>query len=61
MKYWVIITENVPLKDYSVIRFSGFVESERETCEEVKNAIVKYHKKQGKHYNVTVSKAGQVA
>jgi len=61
MKYWVIITENVALRDHAVIRFSGFIDSDRQTCEEVKNEIVEHHKKQGKHYNVSVSKADQIA
>ena len=61
MKYWVIITENVPLKEYPVIRFSGFIESDKQTCEEVENAIIEHHKKQGKQYTIRVSRADQVA
>jgi len=58
VKYWVCITRNVPLKEHRQIVFSGFVDSEKETVEEVKQEILEHHKKKGlEKMRVTVAKA----
>jgi hypothetical protein len=36
---------NVPLKEYSLFVFSGFIESDKKTAEEVKREILEHHKK----------------
>lgn len=61
--YHVVITKYTALRTYSQqVVFSGFIESELTSAEEVKQRILAYHKKKRlKGYEVTVTSAGQIS
>ena len=54
-RYWVSMRRHTPLREYSEYVFSGFVESDKETAEEVEQVILHHHQKKGiKGVKVTV-------
>jgi len=56
MKYWICISKNIPLREYRQIIFSGFIDSDKQTAEEIKQSILEHHKKKKlKGLKVTVT------
>jgi len=51
MKYWVSITKQLPLRELRSCVFSGFIDSDMQTAEEVKQSILE---KGAKGLRVTV-------
>ena len=62
MKYWVNISTYLSLREYRSCLFSGFIDSDKQTEEEVKQEILEHHKKRGvKGLTVTVIKSANIA
>jgi len=55
MRYHVMITQDIPLREHSTILFSGFIESNK-TAEEIEKDIIEFNKKKGRTVKVVIGK-----